>query len=480
MRSRLSACAALIALFLGLPACFAADGARNVILMVADGAGFNAYNAASYYQSGALGSQPYEQPGWVKYACTTYPLNRSTTPTLNTTQDATVVYDPNYAWHPNVGYNWLAQTYTDSAAAATALASGQKTYNNAINWTNLNTPMTGQTIAERAKAFGKSVGVVSTVQWSHATPAALGGAHNVSRNNYAAIANEMLNAPYLDVIMGAGNPEYDDNGAPAVESTQYVGGSTTWNQLKSGTHPGGWSLVQTKAAFEALATGPTPNRVVGTAQAATTLQQARDGYQAGDLPFQDAPNANVPTLSTLTRAALNVLDNNPGGLLLQVEGGAVDWANHANQAARMIEEQIDFNQAVQSVVDWVDTHSNWTETLLIVTADHETGLLWGPSATPRFTDIVNNGPGLVPGLRYNTTSHSNSLVPLHARGIGSELFADHIRGSDPLAAAHWGTSAGLYVDNTDIFGVMNSVIPEPAALTHLAILAVLGRRRRRR
>ena len=141
-----------------------------------------------------------------------------------------------------------------------------------------------------------------------------------------------LNAPYLDVIMGAGNPDYNNNGvyAPGGEA-MYVGGPATWNQLKTGTHPAGWSLVQDKAAFESLTTGPTPGKVVGVAQVATTLQQARGGYGPFDVPFGDPFNPNVPSLQTMTRAALNVLDDNPQGLFLSIEGGAVDWASHASQ-----------------------------------------------------------------------------------------------------------------------------------------------------
>jgi alkaline phosphatase len=451
-----------------------ADTAKNVIVMIADGAGFNTYNAASYYQYGATGTQVYEQPGWVRYGCSTYPLNLSTSPTGTGVQNPNVVYNPTQAWNGLPGYVWLKTTYTDSAAAATALATGVKTYNSAINWTDLNQPLTGRTIAEYAKQQGRSVGTISTVEWSHATPAGLGGAHNVDRDNYAAIANELLNAPYLDVIMGAGNPDYNNNGVyvPGGEA-KYVGGPATWNQLKTGTHPAGWNLVQDKAAFESLATGPTPGKVVGVAQVATTLQQVRSGYGPGDVPFGDPFIPNVPTLRTMTRAALNVLDDDPQGLFLHIEGGAVDWANHSNQRARMIEEQVDFNQSVAAVVDWVDTHSSWDETLLIVTADHETGLLWGPeSNTLAYQDLVNNGAGLVPGMRYNATGHSNSLVPLFARGVGSELFAGLVDGYDATALAHWGV--GAYVDNADIFSVMHSVIPEPANMLLLLAASAIG------
>ena len=82
----------------------------------------------------------------------------------------------------------------------------------------------------------------------------------------------------------------------------------------------------------------------------------------------------------MSKAAINCLDKNPKGFYLMIEGGAVDWANHANQPARMVEEQIDFVEAVEAVAGWVETHGGWDETLLILTADHECGLLWGPES----------------------------------------------------------------------------------------------------
>ena len=81
-------------------------------------------------------------------------------------------------------YSDLSKTATDSAAAATAMVTGRKTYNGAINWANDDEPMFGESIAEIAKAKGKATGVITTVYWCDATPAAFGGAHNVNRGNH--------------------------------------------------------------------------------------------------------------------------------------------------------------------------------------------------------------------------------------------------------------------------------------------------------
>jgi alkaline phosphatase len=454
--------------------------AKNVILMIADGSGHNNWLAASLYQA-KLGKQVYDRPGWQRFACSTYPLNLSRKPTGNEKQDPKVIYDPVKAWDATVveskktgtksfaGYAYLKTTYTESPGAATALATGRKTYINAINWSNDNRPLRGLSIAEIAKACGKSTGVITTVPWSDATPAGLGGAHNASRDKHARIAREMLGGGWLDVIMGCGNPDFDNNGRPLSASAkrdyQWVGGKDTWTALKQGKR--GWKLVESKADFEALTSGPTPPKLVATAQVAKTLQEKRGSlmlWLLGRLitlhprPFEIPFNQNVPNLATMTKAAINCLDDNPKGFYLMIEGGAVDWANHANEQVRMIEEQADFVKAVEAVVDWVDKRSNWDDTLLILTADHETGMLWGPkSDNVAFEPIEDNGPGRLPGMKHNSHHHTNSLVPLYTRGCGSGRFAQLVKGTDARAAKVWQFS-GKYIDNTDVFTVMKEEV----------------------
>ncbi len=84
----------------------------------------------------------------------------------------------------------------------------------------------------------------------------------------------------------------------------------------------------------------------------------------------------------MVEGALNVLDDNPKGFFLMVEGGAIDWAGHSNLSGRLIEEEGDFLDAVSAVIEWVDTQSSWNDTLLIVTGDHETGYLTGAGSGP--------------------------------------------------------------------------------------------------
>jgi alkaline phosphatase len=187
--------------------------------------------------------------------------------------------------------------------------------------------------------------------------------------------------------------------------------------------------------------GPTPKRVLGTAQVYQTLQQSRGGDQNAD-PYVVPLIETVPTLEEMTEAALNILDDDPDGLFLMVEGGAVDWASHSNQSGRMIEEQIDFERAVEAVVDWVKKNSNWGETLLIVTGDHETGYLTGPDSDPTWEPIVNNGAETLPGMEWHSGSHTNSLMVVSAKGDAARMLKRYADEDDPVR--------GPYVDNTEL------------------------------
>jgi alkaline phosphatase len=410
---------------------------KNIIIMISDGMGYNQMLAGDYYLYGRAKASFAAMP--FKSAMSTYSYHGS--------------YDPQLAWS---SFDYVNNKPTDSAAAATAMSTGFKTYDAGIGVVGPDSehaePATH--LMEVAEERDKATGVISSVEISHATPAGF-VAHNVSRNAYVAIAEEMLLSSATDVIMGAGNPGYYNDGTlRATANYQYIG-ETAWKALVSGTPAADadgdgagdpWTLVQTRDEFLALADGDTPDRVAGIPQTFTTLQQARpgDGQAA---PYAVPFTAGVPTLTEMTTAALNVLDNDEDGFVLMIEGGAVDWAGHANQTGRLVEEQVDFVKSYEAVNEWVRENSNWGETLLIVTGDHETGYLTGPGSGefdggPIWTPIVNNGLARQPGVQWNSGDHTNSLIPFFAKGSAAHYFKGFAAETDPVY--------GAYIDNTDI------------------------------
>ena len=482
-----------------LPALAAAGAAKNVILMIADGTAWGSWDLASYWQYGVRGRQPYD--GFpVRLGMTTYPLNTSETPTGDATP--MVGYDPAQAWdsHPSpgggfAGYRYLGAAFTDSAAAATAMATGTKTYNSAIDHDNRGRPL--PFVTATARSLGKATGVVTSVPFTHATPAAF-GAQNASRNHYGEIGRQLVGSGTLDLIMGAGNPLYDANGqpraTPAYANETGSGGGfiarSTWDALFDGS--AGWQLIQTKAEFQGLADGTLPlsgRPLIGVPRVYDTLQANRTTTVFGTDPANPsgtAFNPAVPSLATMTRGALRYLERDPDGLFLMVEGGAVDWAAHGNATGRVIEELVDFNAAVQVVVDWVQTRSSWSETLLIVLTDHGTGMPMGPdSDSMAFQPIQNNGVGKLPGVRWHTGHHTNEITLLRAIGAGSPGLLERVTGSDPGLQARLGFNDGRYLDNTAVYQVMTAAmgtVPLPGTLSlgaaGLPLLWVMARRRR--
>lgn len=472
--------------------------AKNVIVMISDGASYNAWEMAANWQKGAKANELDEYRNLdVRVGMTTFPLNTKSSPTNDSV--ATISYDASKAWVTTeesgedkydtgkyatkiAGYRYLRKDVTDSAAAATAMASGQKTYNNAINYNNFGQPI--EYITQIAKRQGKATGVVTSVQLSHATPAGF-GAQNISRNNYAEIAQDMLGKGTLDLVMGTGHPEFDDNGKavdPAAGKTpaqcdadaackgkyKYVGGAVYWDNLKKGSlKPGNstapWKLIQSKADFEALAQGKldvkTP--LLGVPLVGSTLQQSRkldvlgaDATQPSGVKQIDT----VPTLATMTKGALNYLGKEKKGMFLMIEGGAVDWASHGNQTDRIIEEQVDFNNALAAVQDWVAKNSSWDETLLIVTTDHGNSLPLGmDSDVKAFSPTVSKGQGKVPEARYWSGDHTNEVVRLWARGQGADKLKALATKKDSKFVEIVGhNNDGSYLDNTDLVKAMKA------------------------
>jgi len=418
---------------------------KNIILFIGDGLGFNHLNVSNLYQYGKYKKEIYERFP-VKMGLSTFPYDGS--------------YDPQKAWDD---FNYVSYGYTDSAAAATALATGFKTKNGIIGLDASGNIL--RNVLEVAEDSDKSTGVVTSVQMSHATPAGF-VAHNQDRNNYEEIANEMIYQSEIDVIMGCGNPYFDSNGEYLVNpnSFKYIGGQQTWDDLLAGTAGSDsdrdgdidyWKLIQLREEFQSLMVGDTPNRVIGIPQVYQTLQQKRNGDKLAD-PHQVSFIESVPSLEEMALAAINILDEDEDGFFLMVEGGAIDWASHNNQPGRLVEEILEFNKAIESVINWIRKYSNWGETLVIVTADHETGYITGSNSGMNeegnsiWNEIESNGLLTLPNFVFNKDGHTNSLIPFFAKGFSANIFKNTLEHSyDPIR--------GKYFDNTKI-GEMLSIL----------------------
>lgn len=402
---------------------------KNVIIMIGDGMGKSHIQVANYYLEGKDSVQSYEKFP-VKLYCSTYPG------TFSKNGKYTTSYDSKTAWSD---FEYLKMKPTDSAPAATAISTGRKTYDGSIGISLDTTRLVH--FFDIARFKGRATGVVTSVPLSHATPAGF-IAHNKTRNNYSQIAQEMIDSK-TDVIIGCGHPDFNDNGEKVDSSNyDYVGGAEYWNKLKSGYN--GWKLIQTKEEFEQEAKKPSSKRLIGIPQVRSTLQQGRKGdIQAN--PFAVPFIQSVPDLSTMSLAALNTLNQNPKGFCVMIEGGAIDWAGHANLSGRLVEEVNDFNKAVNTVIQWVEKNSNWDETLLIITADHETGYITGPNENdnnPYTNPIINKGKGNLPDFKWNHKSHTNSLVPFYAIGKYSNVFK--------IFADEYDMVRGYYITNSEI------------------------------
>lgn len=231
---------------------------------------------------------------------------------------------------------------TDSAAAATAIACGEKTYNGAIGVNAGTNRIYSSAVA--AKKSGRKVGIVTSVTINHATPAGFYG-HRKSRGEGYGLGLDLLESGF-DYFAGGGLDGHNDTNCPSYKGDIYVLAKDA-----------GYTFVQKDvAAFKALKPG-----------AGKAWYVACDG----SLPFAiDAGQwKGVPTLAELTAKGLELLENDKG-FFLMVEGGKVDWAGHANDPATNLREVLALDDAVRGAVEYQKTHP---DTLIVTTGDHETG-----------------------------------------------------------------------------------------------------------
>ncbi|MFA5481024.1 MAG: alkaline phosphatase [Bacilli bacterium] len=338
------------------------DGYQNAIIMIGDGMGYNhiqvtkSYNesASLYLEEEALIS------GWVK------------------TKSANSLI-------------------TDSAAAATAMSSGQKTNNGMIAYRN-NRSLT--TMAQFAKAYGKGVGIIATETLTGATPAAF-SAHNISRGNTDQIAAEQI-SNNIDVYLGAGKAYYD--GKKPAMSENNLSYYTDFAALHDDVN---LTINDEQLLF---------TRFLGSFDTISTIEPS-------------TPSA--PTLKDMSLQALNYLSFKfqEQGFFLMIEGSHIDKRAHDKDLVGMINQLNGFNEAVSGVVEWAKQKG---ETFVMVTADHETGgLQYEDESKSELSDAM-----------FTRSGHSGIDVPFY---IYNSLNLSFIE-------------PGETIDNTDIAKIYRAIL----------------------
>jgi alkaline phosphatase len=387
---------------------------------------------------------------------------------------------------------------TDSASAATALATGFKTDSGNISWLPGDPPAGGlTTIAEEYRArTGAGIGVVSTVPFDHATPAAF-VSHNTSRNSYYSglkgnpglgIADEIILRVKPDVVIGGGhplldNPDFNPKRGYISESL-YLGLKSSPDYLLVERTPGadgGRAVIEGAAA--ALRAGKKLFGLFGGKGGNFEVPLVED---SPGRPRVRPGSEENPSLAEATLAALDYLGRDPDGFFLVVEQGDIDWANHDNDFRAMVGSVADLDEAVRAAKEFVDRPGDavdWTNTVLLVTADHATGGLAlagakrlglgdlprqdtrvahpeAPPAAGSDRGVAPNGAGLKSpvyyspnvypdeDVSYDTAGHTNELVNLAWAGAGARYFMK-FRGT-------W--YPGSILDNTQINAALREAL----------------------
>jgi len=282
---------------------------------------------------------------------------------------------------------------TDSAAGATAFASGVKTYNGALGVNVQKQPVT--TLFEMAENKGMALGLVVTCSITHATPAAF-IAHVTGREDKEAIALSFLETP-VDIFIGGGMDAF----------THRADGRDLVSELTAK----GYSITD-------IFHQPVSELDIST--------NKKIGYFTANeepLPVSDGRDYAIKA----SEKAVDFLDErSPQGFFIMIEGSQIDWGGHANDANYVVTELLEFEKVIANVLDFAERDKS---TLVIVTADHETG-----------------GFAVMPGSKLNkievaftTKSHTAMMIPVFASGPGAELFR------------------GIY-ENTDIFYKIKSLL----------------------
>ena len=265
---------------------------------------------------------------------------------------------------------------TDSAASATAFATGVLTFNRFIGMGPDSSVL--ETVMERASRRGMSTGLVATSSIVHATPASF-ASHVLDRGEYEEIAAQMAGSA-VNVLLGGGRAFFDPT--RREDGVDYLSELGRDRRTVS-------NAAELAAARDAKTTG-----LIGL-------------FAENAMPAADEGRA--PTLAEMTSAALAVVERDPDGFLLVVEASQIDWLAHDNQPfERVASEVLDCDAALHVALDYVERIPG---ALVVVVADHETG----------GTTVLEGATGWE--LRYSSGGHTAELVPMFAAGAGAAAFS---------------------------------------------------------
>ena len=435
---------------------------KHIILFIGDGLQLEHEIAASQYLYGEPMKLVWHTSSFYRLPCTTWDV---TTYNQFAAKQGRPLYsrdsfDPLLGYNPELGGRWpfpldpSGQTSyfltrlpippegktskipaTDSASAATAVATGYKTDDGNISWLP-GDPPNGQlkTLAELMRErLGASIGVVSTVPFSHATPAAH-VSHNVYRGHYREISEEIIRVTRPEVVIGGGYP-----GPSGTNKFTFIS-EEAYRDLKNGTISD-YVFVEREAGKDG------GQALLQAAEAAVRSNKKLFGLFGGPggnfeppLPENSPGHPQIhrqttenPLLREAVVSALKVLSHNPNGFFVMFEQGDIDWANHENNYPWMIGTVWDLNEAVKAAISYVDRPGDdldWSNTLLVVTADHANSFmrlkrdkngkpLLGKGMLPQGKPAQLGRPGEYDLVTYAATEHTNELVMVYVYGQGS-------------------------------------------------------------
>ena len=304
-------------------------------------------------------------------------------------------------------YGQYGSLVVDSACSATQLATGLAAGSEMIGLDENGNRV--QTILEKAKAQGKATGLVSDTRITHATPAAF-AAHQAHRSLENEIAEELIESGSVDVLLSGGArhflPSDIKTDSRAQQLMTDLGATETLyksskrkdkrNLIIEAKNQYGYELAFNQQQLGHIEGG----KVLGLF--ANSAMENGIAYSA----CKKASNCSQPSLREMTLSALEILSQSEKGFFLMIEGGQIDWAGHINDAGWMLHELLKFDEAVNAVYEWVKDRD---DTLVVVTADHETGgfgFSYSRKDVPSAKTLTGNG---MAGRQYKPNFNFGSL-----------------------------------------------------------------------